>query len=621
MSHDIEQAKRFLTLLDETAEQFTFQTFDDKPSKNPALARWMHGDIDALFNELVNYNKLGAGVFVMVQGGDGSGRNIKAVNKIRCVFNENDRGVPKKQPLEPQIVVESSPGKAHYYFLTDGLELDDFKPIQGRLIADYGSDPQAHDLPRVMRLPGFYHNKREPHFVSIVHESGGQPYTKEQIFAAFPPYIKEVEQRKESPVLTDKLSLELRSALGCLRSADYAQWVKIGLALSSLGDTGRGLWLEWGQQDACFDYAAACEKWNTFKPDTIGYKTVFAEAQAAGWANTAKKQLELQAIEPSGLTWLCADKMADNATAPVYLINKIIEADSHGLLAGGSMAFKTFVDLRLAYSICTGVDFFGHQVFNQGKVLYICGEGKGALSRRMKALKIVEGDFLGNLLVLEQHMTIDNAVSMAELMLEVQRLSPVFVIFDTFSSLVSGIDENSNSEVARALKLIKETCAGSSSLIVHHYGKDATRGSRGAGAFKANVDFELSLVREPDTMNTVLSCVKMKDGELFSDINLTAHIVDLGLVGQDGHNSCSLVLKSNIMALSDQESKCLQALKDAIILDGVDFEGGCGASEGHWRKCAYKILTGKNKPRDFSTAKKKLLEIGRIEDKNGLFCA
>ena len=291
MSHDIEQARRFLTLLDETAENFTFQTFDDKPTKNPALARWMHGDIDTLFNELINYNKLGAGVFVMVQGGDGSGRNIKSVNKIRCIFNENDHGVPKKQPLEPQIVVETSPGKSHYYFLVDGLELDDFKPIQNRLIAEYGSDKNAHDLPRVMRLPGFYHNKMDPHLVTVVHESGGQRYSREQIIAAFPPYVKETvpTTTKPSPKLTDKLSLELRSALGVLRSAEYSQWVKIGMALSSLGDSGRGLWLEWSQQDEGFDFAAACKKWETFKPDSIGYKSVFSEAQAAGWANIAKR--------------------------------------------------------------------------------------------------------------------------------------------------------------------------------------------------------------------------------------------------------------------------------------------------------------------------------------------
>ena len=289
MSHDIEQARRFLTLLDESAEQFTFQTFDDKPGKNPALAKWMHGDIDTLFNELVNYNKLGAGVFVMVQGGDGSGRNIKAVNKIRCVFNENDHGVPKKQPLEPQIVVESSPGKAHYYFLTKGLGLNDFKPIQGRLIEEYGSDPAAHDLPRVMRLPGFYHNKGELHLVTIVHESGGQAYSREQIFNAFPPYIKPVIPAPEAVFSNDKLSLELRSALGVLRADDYELWIRVGLALSSLGDAGRGLWLDWGSQSDKFDFAEACKKWETFKPDSIGHKSVFALAQDSGWVNTAKR--------------------------------------------------------------------------------------------------------------------------------------------------------------------------------------------------------------------------------------------------------------------------------------------------------------------------------------------
>ncbi len=37
----------------------------------------------------------------------------------------------------------------------------------------------------------------------------------------------------------------LRSALLSMRADDYALWVKIGMALKSLGDVGRGLWLEW----------------------------------------------------------------------------------------------------------------------------------------------------------------------------------------------------------------------------------------------------------------------------------------------------------------------------------------------------------------------------------------
>ena len=91
--------------------------------------------------------------------------------------------------------------------------------------------------------------------------------------------------------------------------------------------------------------------------------------------------------------WLNADDMADTAQAPVYLINNIIEARTHGLIAGSSQSFKSFCVLKMAHSICTGHDFFNHDIFMTGKVLYICGEGIGALGRRIKALKIVEGGF------------------------------------------------------------------------------------------------------------------------------------------------------------------------------------------------------------------------------------
>lgn len=37
----------------------------------------------------------------------------------------------------------------------------------------------------------------------------------------------------------------LRSALLSMRSDDHALWIKVGMALKSLGDVGRGLWLEW----------------------------------------------------------------------------------------------------------------------------------------------------------------------------------------------------------------------------------------------------------------------------------------------------------------------------------------------------------------------------------------
>jgi hypothetical protein len=37
----------------------------------------------------------------------------------------------------------------------------------------------------------------------------------------------------------------LRSALLSMRADDYKLWIDCGLALKTLGDVGRGLWLEW----------------------------------------------------------------------------------------------------------------------------------------------------------------------------------------------------------------------------------------------------------------------------------------------------------------------------------------------------------------------------------------
>ncbi|MCS5565424.1 MAG: phage/plasmid primase, P4 family, partial [Methylococcales bacterium] len=73
--------------------------------------------------------------------------------------------------------------------------------VMDRMVADYGSDPNAKDLCRVLRLPGFYHQKGTPHLVRIVQDSGTERYSAEQLIAAFPP-VSEAKKRsaKQTPI-------------------------------------------------------------------------------------------------------------------------------------------------------------------------------------------------------------------------------------------------------------------------------------------------------------------------------------------------------------------------------------------------------------------------------------
>ena len=197
---DFAQAARFLLLLDETADTFTFQTFDDdkarresrrKNGQHDPLARILHGSLEHCWRGLCRLNDQGAGVYVTVNETNGTGRTAAHIIRARAVFEEQDtpNKPPADYPLEPHIEVESSPGKFHRYWLADGLTLGEYTSIQAGIAERYQGDPSAADgINRVMRLPGFYHQKKpdSPHLVTITHESGGKPYSAEQIRVAFP---------------------------------------------------------------------------------------------------------------------------------------------------------------------------------------------------------------------------------------------------------------------------------------------------------------------------------------------------------------------------------------------------------------------------------------------------
>ncbi len=173
------EAARFLEALCRCSDpEVTFQTFDDQKSRRPGLAQVRHGQLSNLFQELERLNQRGAGVFVMVNQGDGmlhgQSRTVRTkqnVIGIRSVFVDLD-GAPIEPvlsaPAPPNIVVESSQGRFHAYWLVHDFKLEEFTPLQTELAKKYSGDPSVKDLPRVMRIPGFWHQKHAPFMTRIV---------------------------------------------------------------------------------------------------------------------------------------------------------------------------------------------------------------------------------------------------------------------------------------------------------------------------------------------------------------------------------------------------------------------------------------------------------------------
>lgn len=161
-------AEAFLSQLAPDETHFTFQVFRDS-SESIVRPEHFHGTLADHAPRLSAANDAGAGVFVMINQGDGRGRKAENVLRVRANFVDLD-GSPLQPLLDcglpPQIVVETSPNRWHAYWRTN-CPTQRFSEVQRALSERFQGDRSVSDLPRVMRLPGFMHRKRQPWLVRL----------------------------------------------------------------------------------------------------------------------------------------------------------------------------------------------------------------------------------------------------------------------------------------------------------------------------------------------------------------------------------------------------------------------------------------------------------------------
>lgn len=174
LTPDLKEAQRFLDLL-ELGGNFWFQTaLEPKPDDGNAHARAMQGTLAQVGDQLVKLNQGGSAVWVQINAG--TGRANRDINRVRSYFVDQDRGSTEllfDSALPADIIVESSPGKFHGYWLTGNAPLESFGARMHMLADKFNGDHSICHLARVMRLPGFFHRKGDPFMSRIVKIKGG----------------------------------------------------------------------------------------------------------------------------------------------------------------------------------------------------------------------------------------------------------------------------------------------------------------------------------------------------------------------------------------------------------------------------------------------------------------
>jgi Family of unknown function (DUF5906)/Primase C terminal 2 (PriCT-2)/RepB DNA-primase from phage plasmid len=369
---DLDQAARFLRILDPTADcrsmidgkpdGFTFQTFDDvKNRKDGSLAQIFQGELDTFTGRLTALNHRDAGVFVAINETDMQGRKSSNITRVRAIWIEDDNGLDIPLPLEPHLISETSPNKFHKIFLVEGASFENHSYLQSVLVEHFGSDNGAKDLPRVLRVPGFYHCKTKPFQVRLLHESSTPPYPIKQVLEAFSTYpvtgkpinsktttswakVNGTEytpltgQEWKNVVLPDITIDNAEKYLPVPGEQSRSEWLDVGIILYnqfSGSDEALEIFDRWSSGVRAYDSFEDVERtWHSFSSDRPTEKTkTFRSLIEAYNKNVAaeKKTYDIRAVEK-------AKKLLDECDDPYVLTRDI--APKLCFLAGGTVTLE-----------------------------------------------------------------------------------------------------------------------------------------------------------------------------------------------------------------------------------------------------------------------------------------
>ena len=217
-----------------------------------------------------------------------------------------------------------------------------------------------------------------------------------------------------------------------------------------------------------------------------------------------------------------ADREAlKHVNPPTWILDNFVPDEAYAMLFGAPTTFKSFLSLDMALTVACDneLETTLWTPKLQGPVLYMAGEGRPNIAKRIKAWEQVHNggrEVPGFVLVDPVPLINITEEKMLAFIKEALRRHPegyALTFVDTVGKSLAGADENAQ-QAASAFTLLVDRLRGElggSVVVAHHSGKDSGRGARGSSLFFADPDMQVELVRKNKSMTVALTMHKQKD--------------------------------------------------------------------------------------------------------------
>ena len=323
---------------------------------------------------------------------------------------------------------------------------------------------------------------------------------------------------------------------------------------------------------------------------------------------------------------------------PDYLVKGVLDVGCLAETFGPTSCGKSLLGIDLGLHIAAGWDWNGHKVHQAG-VLYVNAEGGAAIINRLAAFQQhheISLDDIAFAVVLEPTNLLDPE-GVNQIIADAGKVSDLGLIeIDTAARVMPGGDEGAeamSSFVAACDRLRTETMAAVN--VIHHSGKDTSRGSRGSTVLPFGADTVIEVSRDATTRIATAHLNKQRDGATGPLLNFNLKVIELG-TDADGDVITSCVIEPTdrkpAKITTPKQRRALDVLNNVLVdhgkhaPDAVHYPAGTQTVPVDlWREHLFKagvLDQNASNPRvDFKRLKDKLAERGLIGEWNGLMWA
>lgn len=278
---------------------------------------------------------------------------------------------------------------------------------------------------------------------------------------------------------------------------------------------------------------------------------------------------------PRDQRFLSIDNLT-NLPKPAWAIEGLFEVNALVMLAGPPASYKSFMALSWILSMASGRKW-NEKPTIEAKVLYVLGEGKSSLLKRIEAWvghsKLDEDEKAAlndNFRVsfevpqMASKASVDNMLAQ----LEQEDFKPSVIVIDTFARSFVGLDENSQKDTGLWIESADRLRQlGYTVIFLHHTAKNTEFGHkyRGSSAIEGAMDSSFIMHRDGGSSKLKFFCTKQKDHDEGSPIWF--HRLSVHPEGGFMEGSVVLVPTPNLDERFTEEGQAIEQALTTLLQD------------------------------------------------------